>query len=149
MKKEEETKKALEIAKYILQESNKELSNLELQKTLYFSQLDFYKKHKKFLIADDFEAWQYGPVSREVYNEYRHYGASSIEKPKEKIELELSDEEKDTIKRSVEQSNKKTYWKLVEESHCDDGAWKKTYDENKKKTIDKNHIKEEAERRGN
>lgn len=115
-----------------------------MQKTLYFSQLHFYKKHKKPLIADDFEAWQYGPVSREVYYEYRHYGASSIEKPKEKIELGLSDEEKATIQESIKQSNKKSYWKLVEESHRDGGAWKKTYVENEKKTIDQKHIEDEA-----
>lgn len=30
---------ALDLAKYILKRSNKELSNLELQKTLYFTEL--------------------------------------------------------------------------------------------------------------
>ncbi len=40
---------ALELAKYILKHSNKELSNLELQKTLYFTELDYIKKFDKHL----------------------------------------------------------------------------------------------------
>ncbi|GAA9871698.1 hypothetical protein VN0651_09900 [Helicobacter pylori] len=46
----------LELAKYILKHSNKELSNLELQKTLYFTELDYIKKFDKHLVSDDFEA---------------------------------------------------------------------------------------------
>ncbi len=38
---------ALELAKYSLKNSQKELSNLELQKTLYFTKLDFIKKFDK------------------------------------------------------------------------------------------------------
>ena len=71
---------ALYVAKYILQNSTKGLSNLELQKTLYFSEINYIKKYKKHLINDDFEAWQFGPVVRKVYYEYRFYGANSIDK---------------------------------------------------------------------
>lgn len=74
---------ALDLAKYILKRSNKELSNLELQKTLYFTELDYIKKFNEHLIEDEFEAWRYGPVSREVYCEYRNYGANSIDKPEQ------------------------------------------------------------------
>ncbi len=45
----------LELAQYILKHSNKELSNLELQKTLYFTELDYIKKFDKHLVSDDFE----------------------------------------------------------------------------------------------
>lgn len=134
--------KALDVAKYILQESSKRLSNLELQKTLYFATLDFYREHKKMLV-DKFEAWQYGPVSREVYYEYRHYGASPIEKPTD-IELDLSEEEKNTLRKSIEKCNKTTYWDLVQKSHKEGGAWHQAYDENTKNNIPINCIKHEA-----
>lgn len=138
---------ALDVAKYILQESNKRLSNLELQKTLYFATLDFYRKHKKLLV-DEFEAWQYGPVSRKVYYEYRHYGASSIERPIG-VDLELSEEEKKTLKASIENCNKKTYWDLVQASHKEGGAWYKAYDEKVKNHIPIEDIKKEAKNIGN
>lgn len=140
--------KASELAKYILNESKKDLSNLELQKTLYFTELDYFKKFKKHLIEDDFQAWKFGPVADEVYWKYRNYGANSINRPDDisEISKKLNDEEKKIINKSIQDCNKKTYWALVEESHKDGGAWKKTYEENEKKIIDKKLIEEEAEK---
>ena len=134
--------KALEVARYILKNSSKDLSNLELQKTLYFSEINYIKKYKKHLIDDDFEAWQFGPVLREVYYEYRHYGANSIDKPKE--EIELDDDIKMILNKTIEECNQKSYWKLVDESHKKGGAWEQCFDENIKKIIPKEKIKQEA-----
>lgn len=136
---------ALELAKYILKESSKDLSNLELQKTLYFTELDYIKEFDKHLISDDFEAWQYGPVAREVYVEYRNYGANSIDKPeKEIISKELTEKELKIINQSIEKCNKESYWNLVEKSHKTGGAWDRSFKEDKKETIDKKLIEDEA-----
>ncbi|RAX57409.1 hypothetical protein CCZ01_06110 [Helicobacter monodelphidis] len=135
---------ALELAKYILNKSDKELSNLELQKTLYFTELDYIENFNEHLIADDFEAWQYGPVVREVYGEYRNYGANSIDKPEKETLLGLDEKKLEVINQSIEKCNKKSYWKLVEESHRDGGAWKKSFKEGKKEIISKALIKQEA-----
>ena len=138
---------ALELAKYILKNSKENLSNLELQKTLYFTELDYIKKFDKHLIKDDFEAWKYGPVSRGVYYEYRNYGANSIDKPEsEDLSKNLNKEELDSINKSIEKCNDKGYWKLVEESHKKGGAWEKSFNENTKEIIDKKLIKEEAKK---
>lgn len=143
MKKGEGMAKALEVAKFILQESEKGLSNLELQKTLYFVELDYQRKYKESLISDDFEAWKYGPVSREVYKEYCAYGADSIAKP-QSVELDLSEEKKQTIRERISKISDVPYWKLVEKSHREGGAWAKTYDENTKKVMKKEDIAKEA-----
>ncbi len=136
---------ALELAKYILKHSNKELSNLELQKTLYFTELDYIKKFDKHLVSDDFEAWRYGPVAREVYYEYRNYGANSIDKPKEEtLSQNLRKDELETINCSIEKCSKKSYWDLVKESHKEDGAWHKSFKEDRKEIISKDLIKQEA-----
>ncbi|GAA6797481.1 DUF4065 domain-containing protein [Helicobacter pylori] len=136
---------ALELAKYILKHSNKELSNLELQKTLYFTELDYIKKFDKHLVSDDFEAWKYGSVAREVYYEYRNYGANSIDKPKEEtLSQDLREDELETINRSIEKCNEKSYWDLVKESHKEDGAWHKSFKEDRKEIISKDLIKQEA-----
>lgn len=137
-------KKAIDVAKYILRNSSKCLSNLELQKTLYFAELDFQKECGKRLIEDDFEAWQYGPVSREVYYEYRGYGASSITRPEDEINLGLDNKEKEVLNKSILNSNNKTYWELVEASHKEGGAWKKTYKNGEKNKIKQEDILNEA-----
>lgn len=122
--------KALELAKYILNKSEKKLSNLELQKTLYFTEIEYIKKFDKHLIDDNFEAWLYGPVAKDVYWEYRNYGANSIDKPQDEeiraISNKLNDEEKGLIKRTISDCNRQTYWNLVEESHKKGGAWKRS-----------------------
>lgn len=133
---------ALDVAKYILQNSTKGLSNLELQKTLYFSEINYIKKYKKHLINDDFEAWQFGPVVRKVYYEYRFYRANSIDKPQEPILID--NDAKEILDKTIEECNKKSYWKLVEESHKKDGAWEQCFNKDVKKTIPKEKIKQEA-----
>ncbi|MFP6060609.1 Panacea domain-containing protein [Helicobacter pylori] len=135
----------LELAKYILKHSNKELSNLELQKTLYFTELDYIKKFDKHLVSDDFEAWKYGPVAREVYYKYRNYGANPIDKPKEETLLQnLRKDELENINHSIEKCNEKSYWDLVKESHKENGAWHKSFKEDRKEIISKNLIRQEA-----
>ncbi|EAH9416255.1 Panacea domain-containing protein [Campylobacter lari] len=135
---------ALDLAKYILYKSDKDLSNLELQKTLYFTELDYIKKFDKHLINDDFEAWKYGPVARDVYCEYRNYGANSIDKPNDEIQLNLDNDELEIINDSIKKCNKQSYWILVEKSHKKGGAWEQSFKENKKEIIDKKLIKQEA-----
>ncbi len=74
--------KALDIAKYIVQYSNKEkyeISNLRLQKLLYFVQGQFILEKSKFCFEDELEAWKYGPVVPSVYSFYKYYGNFSIE----------------------------------------------------------------------
>jgi uncharacterized phage-associated protein len=77
---------ALLIAKYILSLSDPErgdiISNLKLQKLLYYAQGFFLAIHDKPLFKDKIYAWEYGPVVENVYHEYKHYGSNAIEKPK-------------------------------------------------------------------
>ena len=72
---------ALDIAKYIIDYSNRRdtpVSNLQLQKILYYIQMNFYRRLNKPAFNEDIEAWRYGPVVSSVYNVYCMYGASDI-----------------------------------------------------------------------
>ena len=56
---------ALEIAKYIIStcsKKNRPISNLKLQKLLYFAWIYYYTKTGNGLFHDDICAWQFGPV---------------------------------------------------------------------------------------
>ena len=71
---------AMEVAEYIIgyaNEQNYPISNLKLQK--------FYILYKHILVTlgypcfkDFIEAWDYGPVVRSVYNQYKRYGSANI-----------------------------------------------------------------------
>lgn len=74
--------KAIQVAKYILNLINEDygetISNLKLQKILYYIQGYFLAYFDKPLFEDKIVAWAYGPVVPSVYNEYKQYGNNSL-----------------------------------------------------------------------
>lgn len=70
-----------EVARYIItrcSELQRPVSNLKLQKMLYFLWVDFYKQTKRMLFIDNIYAWQLGPVVPDVYYEYCSYAGRPI-----------------------------------------------------------------------
>ncbi|QQR04943.1 hypothetical protein [Flavonifractor phage Chenonceau] len=51
---------------------------MKLQKLLYFVSCEYAKQARKELFSESFGVWQYGPVLRTVYDEFRSYGGSPI-----------------------------------------------------------------------
>lgn len=89
--------KALDISRYIINYSdahNDIISNLKLQKILYFVQANFLVTNNKPCFNEPIEAWDFGPVIPIVYYEYKVYGAAYI--PKIKTYLEYEDEKTKT-----------------------------------------------------
>ena len=71
---------ALEIAKYFMNKctvDRQPISNLQLQKILYYIQRSFLRTGT-IAFSDEIEAWQIGPVVREVYNKYCGFGSLKI-----------------------------------------------------------------------
>lgn len=77
---------ALDVAKYIIYLASQNvidevkgeklyegITNLKLQKILYFVQVRSLIKLNKPLFEQDIQAWQYGPVVSEVYDVYKQY----------------------------------------------------------------------------
>jgi uncharacterized phage-associated protein len=56
-----------------------ELSNLKLQKLLYYAQGHFSAERQRLLFSDQIQAWSHGPVVPDVYHEYKGCGSSTIE----------------------------------------------------------------------
>lgn len=76
-----ETQKPIAVANYIINcgnELNKPVSNLQLQKIMYFAQGEFLAKYDQPLIDGQFSRWQYGPVLREVYSIFKYNGPLPI-----------------------------------------------------------------------
>jgi len=90
---------ALDIANKIICKSASEdcgelVSNLKLQKLLYYMQGFHLAYFDAPLFSEDIEAWFYGPVVPVVYNKYKRYGNRGIGKNGETPIL-LSDEQED------------------------------------------------------
>lgn len=74
--------KALDIARYFVWKSSQggeePISNLKLQKLIYYAQGLSLAMHDRPLFEDLILAWTYGPVVRSVYDVYKEKGASGI-----------------------------------------------------------------------
>ena len=133
--------KAQDLAKYIINNSERRVSNLELQKIIYFIVLKHYKQAGEYLLDEDFEAWIFGAVIPNLYLKYKSYGANSIDKTSEKIEIEESiRNEIDFVLSKISNYN---YWDLVGILHKRGGAWYATYNKAKGK-ISRELIEKEA-----
>lgn len=102
------------------------VSNLRLQKLLYFTWVRFYEKTNRNLFYDPMYAWQLGPVVPEVYNNFCSYGGRPINQIWDGTEIEQDDAE--ILGNIIMQ-----YWnvpssELVERTHKPDTAWYQVYD---------------------
>ncbi len=73
----------LDVCRYVINYSNEKdygISNLKLQKILYFIQAYFlsYTESHKPCFAEEIEAWDFGPVVPAAYHEYKQYGSGDI-----------------------------------------------------------------------
>lgn len=115
-------------AKYLCSVSGWKLSNLELQKISYIAQMLFMGAHDGArLIETDYEAWDYGPVSPELYHKVKSFGANPVPdiflwaKPVEDEEYKVA--LRDVCKHLM----KRRAGELVAITHWQDGAWAKHY----------------------
>ena len=81
---------AHEIARYFVslvdEEVGDSISNLKLQKLLYYAQGGFLAVYDRPLFPEAIRAWEHGPVVPQVYHEYKQFGAGPI--PFERVDLE-------------------------------------------------------------
>ncbi|MCY9005658.1 Panacea domain-containing protein [Peribacillus frigoritolerans] len=73
---EDHTVTALDVANLIT--SRMKCTHLQLQKLIYFFYCNYVKKHKTKPFTEQFFAWQYGPVVKEIYEEFKGYGRNAI-----------------------------------------------------------------------
>ncbi len=72
----------LDVSRYVINYSNTKgygISNLKLQKILYFIQAYFLTEDEMTpCFSDDIKAWDFGPVVPRAYHEYKQYGGGNI-----------------------------------------------------------------------
>lgn len=123
---------ALNISASLLSEAstmNLSVTNLALQKYLYFIQLWNMKANKKPAFADDIEAWRHGPVIRDVYNKFRKYISSPID-PQDKVlqenKIVLDNDTYQVVQYVLQKYSELSDWDLVRMARATQ-AWEDAY----------------------
>lgn len=137
---------ALNIARYIIERCNlqgKPISNLKLQKILYFVQAEFLVTRNQPCFAEEIEAWDFGPVIPEVYHKYKIYGGASIPTIGKAMNLiAISKNDQVLINGMVDECAKYSASALVELTHNQTPWIEAYYSEGYNNVIPKNKIKE-------
>ena len=101
------------------------ITNLKLQKILYFAQAYYLAKFNKPLFNNNIEAWEYGPVVPDVYRKFKKYGSNPI--ILEEDESSLSEKDKEILKEVWETFGGYSASRLVDIAHAHT-PWKDAYD---------------------
>lgn len=115
---------AINVAKLVINECAAEghpVTNLKLQKILYFMWLDWYKERKEPLFDNEIQAWHFGPVIPEVYRRYRRFVADPIKKDDEEDQIPESDAR--PLRELARKYNERPIGDLIEESHREGSPW--------------------------
>lgn len=119
--------KAIDIAKYFVSLSDSEagdtISNLKVQKLLYYAQGFSLVILGKPLFDEDILAWNHGPVVASVYHELKHFGSSEISFQDCSVELDEAD--KQLLNDVYEVYGQFSAWKLRDMTH-NEAPWIET-----------------------
>ena len=91
------------------------ISNLKLQKVLYFIQAFFLISTSEPCFKEKIEAWDFGPVVPEAYREYKQFGSSNIPRVSYIVEFDSEDIWNSTVKRYEDNSIFEDDQKRIEE----------------------------------
>lgn len=119
---------ALEIARFVIEYCRKNdllMSNLKLQKVLYFIQAEFLVRNGEPCFFERIEAWPFGPVVSNVYHEYKTFGSSNIYSNLSNF-YDIAEEDRNIIKDIVKACNRFSATQLVELTH-NQAPWKNAY----------------------
>jgi uncharacterized phage-associated protein len=139
---------AVDIADWFVARANREVkeefgegvSNLKLQKILYFAQAASLALDDEELFADEIYAWNFGPVINPVYHNFKDHQSTAIKKPKGEKYLSIKSDTTSFLEDIWQLFGKYSAAKLVEMTHAH-APWKDTYDGSHNKVIPKDLIK--------
>ncbi|MGN1014700.1 MAG: Panacea domain-containing protein [Butyricicoccus sp.] len=131
---------ALDIARYVIwycQEQGYIVSNLKLQKILYFIQAQFlvFNPEHNPCFREQIEAWTFGPVVPVVYRQYRLYGNAHIPSLDDERDFDvIRIEDRNMIDNVVDQCADYTAAQLVELTH-NQTPWMEAYERGRNSII--------------
>lgn len=100
------------------------ISNLKLQKLLYYAQGMYLALYGEPLFEDELVAWQYGPVVETVYQKYKANGSDGIKNFVPPTE-NFSGNEEAALQFTQKTFGQFSAWKLADMTH-EETPWKDT-----------------------
>ncbi|WBQ11706.1 DUF4065 domain-containing protein [Hyphomonadaceae bacterium BL14] len=122
----------LQVGKRLCERSGWTLTNLQLQKIAYIAHMLHLGQHAKRLVSIPFQAWEYGPVSYDLYRQVRAFGADPIGNVFRVVPAPAEGTETEYLDGIYDQVKDWTPGQLVSFTHRADGAWDQCYDPNVK-----------------
>lgn len=101
------------------------LTNLVLNKLVYYAQVESLRRTGRPLFDDPIQAWQYGPVEEEVYATFSSHGRGRITAPVGQVADDA--ETSRIVAGTVERYGFLTAFDLVAFSHREGSAWRNVY----------------------
>ena len=135
--------KLKDVINFIIMYSEKSqdpLTNMRLNKFLYFAQGHSFKRLGRPLFDEDFKAWDYGPVIPEVYHQYKDLGKEAISEVKDYDPNSLTSDEIDYLLDVLCEYDNYSTGALVSKSHIDNGPWAEAHVERQSVLISKKSI---------
>lgn len=119
-----------------------DLSNLKLQKLLYYCQGYYLAMYNEPMFEDPIEAWKYGPVVRDVYKKYYYFGDLDIKQEiKNPWVLGLNERQMSIVAYVWKTLGEMRPGKLVDKTHSET-PWINTWFFDQNKTISNSEIKD-------
>jgi uncharacterized phage-associated protein len=119
-----------DIAKYFLslisEESGDLISNLKLQKLVYYAQGLQLALYETPLFDEEIEAWTHGPVVPELYYSYKDCGSNAIPRPTDIDFSVYDDQTKEVLDEVYQVYGQFSAWKLRNMTH-DEQPWQSVY----------------------
>lgn len=128
------------VANYILDlcaQKKRPLTNLALQKILYFCHVWTLIEFDRPLVKQDFEAWPFGPVLQHVYREFKGFEKQAIDRRALKVDPETGQKVvvgynfdadlADFLPRVVDFYSQMRAGDLVDLSHVVGGPWDRVW----------------------
>lgn len=112
--------KAIDIAHYLIARANAEgrtISNLKLQKLLYYTQGFFLVLMDKPLFQENIVKWSHGPVVAEMYHAFKSFKSNPIKFDIDIDDLAIDEEDAELIDEVYEVYGKHSAWSLRNLTH--------------------------------
>lgn len=130
-------RKAESVANYIIAYALKighPVSNIQLQKILYYIQVYFLKNKGDSFFKDDIEAWLIGPVIPNVYYQYAVFGPAPITIFNE-TDIDLDSKEQKELNQIIRDKSVLSPWDMLRDI-CQEGKpWQLYYEPDARNVI--------------
>jgi uncharacterized phage-associated protein len=118
------------LAKAAQEEDGEWISNLKLQKLLYYAQGTHLALKKGILFPESISAWNHGPVVTSVYHKYKEHGANPLPAPKDFDISQYSEDLQDFLDEVYSVYGQFSAGKLRRMTH-EEPPWQEAFENNR------------------